>query len=523
MRSPQSDPRAAVAAASDRWLADGARTGSARADDVFGSPPPALDVMTLIRIVLRQWMIVLALLALTATAAYEVHRRTDPVFEADGSVVLVGGGPPEEGPVAGSVIADVVQGEAFRARLQAGTTATYAVQADGDLLEVTTIADAEGEAVRLAEDVLTAIDDEVELRQKALGLAEEERVGLEVTGPPTVGVVAGPDERPRYAASGSAVLSSPGIGANLFGSSQFSGRLVEEIMEGDPARAQIRQRGGYGFDLDVDRRGPLLTVTTTGPSAGAAIETFDHVATVMDEELEGRQRAIGVPKGNRTRAYVLVAPVSAENRTKTLSRGLVGVLALGVAAAVAAAVAAESIKSGLRRRGNERQPAPVPAVNSPPLVGRSAVAEPPRRSIEHPPSRAAPEAQEPPTGRSAGQTFPDRFHTPASGGRDRLSPPSAATNGDPPATATRPYGHQSHASHAEPWPPRSRAGQAAPGHEGWDRDPVASVRDWLSQRLLDAATSGTDADADAGGPSGAPAVPDRWRQSAGTDAPPSGS
>lgn len=341
-----------------------------------------MDVLTILSTLVRRWLIVVAVLTLTAVAIAGIVVRTEPTYEMRGSFLATervvgepGGVQPdpefageaeEDGSAGGDVpavlnlvlIAEAVQdGEVVEEVHAQGGAADFQVQVDGELLRVLATDSDRATVVPTVTGVLAAIEDEVAAVQAEAGVPEGRQAVVERVAVPSDASVRGergPDDAVEYSASGSVRVVGPGVGGyNPYAQSGFTVRVLEEVLAGEAARARVADAGGTGeYSIEQEDRdtAPIVYLAATGASAEEAERTFTAAREVASEELGARQAALGAPEGARVGLFELSVPSRAQEISSGLARPLITVAGLGAAAAVGLALLTDNLLYGLRRR-----------------------------------------------------------------------------------------------------------------------------------------------------------------------------
>lgn len=324
-----------------------------------------MDVTAVLRVIVRRWKVVVAVLILTALAAFVVSTRVEPEYQAN-AVVLLAGSQQADDVVANSqlaspaIIAEVVQGDAVRSRLDSSVPYTVEVVGEGSILRVTASAPDDDDAiVDTVNEVMGAIESQVDQRQADAGVPAELRVRtqiLAVPGATRAETIEDSDgsTSTRYSTSGSILLSAPDVGAaNSYGPNEFTLRVLQARSQSPEVATMLRERGAtasYAVGFQNRDPAPLLELEVTGTTSDEVINTLQLLITMLQEELDQRQAAGGVTSEARTSVEELSVPSVAARSSSTLLRPLVAIGGLGFAAALALAIFTESMSQSWSRR-----------------------------------------------------------------------------------------------------------------------------------------------------------------------------
>jgi len=134
-----------------------------------------MDLLTALKILIRQWPVVLAGLVLTVIGVRQVGPMVEPTYEAKGTVLLLSPGADANpyldfGPnleVAADALMVVVQSPAGTARLEAagGAGGFELERVSGPLIDISASAPSEDEATRTVALVVAALQAELETKQ----------------------------------------------------------------------------------------------------------------------------------------------------------------------------------------------------------------------------------------------------------------------------------------------------------------------------------------------------------------------
>jgi hypothetical protein len=324
---------------------------------------PTLDILTVLRTILRRWLVVVPIVLATAAIASSVGGSIKPEYGMSGTVLLVGDGTvgptdAESAPVVTApVLAELLRSpSATRRMFDAGATVPYTVEVDPvtSIVRVTA-AGRDGSAnVRTVEIVLERLDDELALVEETAELPEGRRAQVKVLVSP-----GGQPGGGLPSASGSAFLIPAGARQpNPYPPDSYTTRILTETLLSAESRRRISDRAGgvAEFELTAQPRdtAPILTITARGLDVGVTEATYEAVIATADSVLSERQASAGVEPKSRTRIVPLNSPAGATETSGTVVKSVATVVGLGLIVAATAAILTESFVVGRRKRREER-------------------------------------------------------------------------------------------------------------------------------------------------------------------------
>lgn len=146
-----------------------------------------MDIITLLRILFRRWIVLVPLLALTVGSAYMVMRRVDPAYEAKASVLFLPSSLSQEDPsnpfqqisqaietTAQAIALVLTDGDVART-LASNERGTYTItpEKDSPIIHIRVTADQPEWALATLDGVLTDVDSELRTRQARVGSPEK--------------------------------------------------------------------------------------------------------------------------------------------------------------------------------------------------------------------------------------------------------------------------------------------------------------------------------------------------------------
>lgn len=320
-----------------------------------------MDILDIVRTLLRRWYVVVPVLVATAAFAFVVVRSVDAQYEAAGSFLLTNAsmmGESGEGDISLDVMLQMVQwGEVRRRVVEKGGTAK--ITTDDTVQEVIRVqaeGESEQEAVETVQLALEELRREVADRQAQAGVPADERGATEVLAAPTSAQERTGDgtEGSTYVALGLLHLSAPGEQfENPYAAAPASTvRILEEVITGPQVQEDLSGAHGpmsYQVTFVPRDAAPILNLTVQSPSPDRSLDAFEAVGERLDKELEARQGQAGVPERAMLTLQPLAEPDGATLLGSEARRPLITVLVVGVVTAVSLAVLVEGLASGSRR------------------------------------------------------------------------------------------------------------------------------------------------------------------------------
>ena len=130
-------------------------------------------------------------------------------------------------------------------------------------------------------------------------------------------------------------------------------RAVQLSLSSTEAKAAIKAEGlSTKYNIVVENRTPLMTITASSGSPTNAVDTLNGVIDRINEELETRQSDINAPSDQRITANVLSQDTAAKGDFGGRSKARAAILAAGALAAIGVSLLLEGVKL-VRRRRNE--------------------------------------------------------------------------------------------------------------------------------------------------------------------------
>jgi len=342
-----------------------------------------MDLISLLRIMGKWWLVVAPIGILTVISAVLVNRAVEPIYEASGAVVVTpptftASAPTFDGLDLGELAAAVRQDEALDALREADELADFTIvdAADG-LVQVISTGTTEAAASSTADLVATLLIQELDAVQEDLDIEEAARVRpRRINEQAAVQEDAGVDGTQQFVANVGILLEENAVEVqNPYGATPQTGRLLQVAALSSEGTQRVSNLASeaVAFDIyqDWQDRAPILEVLTYGPNPESTMEGFDAVTQTLSEVLDERQERAGVPPRQRVQIEVIAAPGVARDVSPPVNRAGAVTIALGLLIAAGAALASEAIAHRRRSRRLASQhigddpaqmlwPAPVP-------------------------------------------------------------------------------------------------------------------------------------------------------------------
>jgi hypothetical protein len=320
-----------------------------------------MDLVELLKVLVRQWWVAFPILVLAATVALLVEREAPDLYAASGSVVISEASvDPSQNPTLLTrpplVARELRLSDEFETAALADETAELTVEVidpDGLEIEVT------GAPETQMEESATALADwaaeRVAETQEEAGVPEAERINAELQRVDLVPTGGATETEQTFTATATVLFDDPMADVtNPLAADLSTARLLQVSAMSDAGRQAVFARTDGQVDYEVSQdsndRAPILEIATYASSESRAVSTFGDVVDVLAEDFDARQDSAGVRTAERLSLDVLAAPQRARDVSPPVSRPVVVVLALGVLSALLAAVLFENVRSR-RHRG----------------------------------------------------------------------------------------------------------------------------------------------------------------------------
>lgn len=339
-----------------------------------------MDVVEIVRVLARRWYIVVLGLALAVAGAWSLSQSAPVEYEAQTSFAVIEI-PQARVAVTSTVLAELVQDANVRGRIRDnGPTAYYEVVAEPEtgLLRIVATSPDGQDAVRTVNQVLNALDRELQTRQEDQAAAEIRDASIQVlnrAGFPQE--IPGEQDAPStFRAVGTAQLVGVEEASSQLGRDDVRALLVDRL-EGGAVLESIEQQLGEDFvyEVEIQEDGPGMSITSTGPGEQGVLTMARLVVDEAAAQMADIQETIGTgqPRYDLQR---VVEPYLSEVNDRGSLRVLVAVLGLGLVATAALAVGLDTF---LRRRSD--------SAGQPPTSGRPHDRDQPEQRDEEPSAR----------------------------------------------------------------------------------------------------------------------------------------
>lgn len=320
-----------------------------------------MDLLSIIGILLRRWFVVVPVLVLTVLAAWHVHSRVPPQYEASGWVLLET--PNLDATDDAMPELDIVaMGDDLAADPDGLPTGTRFVVQAGETpgrYVVSVAADSADAAETTATRVVDHISDRVRQIQEEAAVEEESRLHVRLVTP---SIVPTPEADGSFSAQAAMEVRNPAMAIeNPYGANAGTGRILEVAANGDSGMQNFLRRvdGNVGYAVSQASRdsAALLQVATFGSDRESVLGAFEVVRDILDEDLGARQERAGVPESQRITVETFDPPLRVEDVGPPVDRATAAVLLLGGLAALGLGIAADSLL-GRRRSADVSTPPP---------------------------------------------------------------------------------------------------------------------------------------------------------------------
>lgn len=332
-----------------------------------------MDLLSVLRILARRWLIFIPALVLTAVTAGVLSTVESATYGASGSVLIVPGATLGEGadvgtadpllqPTAALLGGALAEAERIDAEEELasdrddGVAVSVATRPDYPLLDITATGPTADAVLTEAKAAAAAAEVTLTDLQRAGALEITQAVAVRQVAVPRTAVSV--DGEHFSATATVMVVAERRLRFHEVG---FVAAFLKEKMLDDQVRADLRQRGA-GAEIAVSRSegmDALLRITATGPRPDGVLRTSQMAIDKVSELLDEAQAARGVPDPFRSDVEVLAYPREAEVLESNTMRIVLAVVALGVLASVGAALMVDGIMTS--RLGRGRSSTSVPA------------------------------------------------------------------------------------------------------------------------------------------------------------------
>ena len=328
-----------------------------------------MDLVDLLKVVLRHWPVAVGILLIAGAGAFALHHQTPREYEASGILQLV---PPELESMRSPERLVDLPGRVAALREEYGNTGGNGPTVEIRLIDAITaqvaISERSREVESQARDIVQQLAGEIQEVQEQAAIPPEERLVARTGVLPPEETVDG-DEPFEQRTLARLILDTPGLDqTNPYRPDDDTSRLLEIAVESDAGRELIEARTdseGFAFDVSPGGAPGIIEVGTHAADPQGVFDGFEVVTDALREELEARQDRADVPTTRRLLLEVVAAPEVARDVTGPVSRAVAGVVALGLIGAAAGAVLMDRRRSGqhARRQDSELGPEHQPPID----------------------------------------------------------------------------------------------------------------------------------------------------------------
>lgn len=341
---------------------------------------PGLDFLTIARIALRRWAVVIPVLILTGVSIFVIADRVEPEYGATGSVLVQRVVEQDESSlmqpltVNNFVVAEVLESDEVMEELQSqGLPVQYDVTAEenGGIMSIEAVGQAPDGLVGTVAALLARAEAELTQRQEVAGDSANPDA-FRVLSTPSVAVaesftIATPESPAlvRYVARGSAVIATLSVGTNPYRADSYTTRVLTEATRGSAFLEPLMGANSTTtFELGADPRdpAPIIAIEVTGSRPADVTDLYGSVEDSLGQRLLALQDEAGVAPSSRLELRTLATPFGAELLSTNLARPVVAIGGLGFLAAITLALA---LDPWLLRRKQRRVDAKARTVQEP--------------------------------------------------------------------------------------------------------------------------------------------------------------
>ena len=326
-----------------------------------------MDLLTVIRVVIRRWYVVAPLMLATVVAGIALDATIPGQYRTTGSLLITDpalnpDGPPDPERLIDEVIDEVADGDGLEQRLTDGTEISISPIGNATI-EAAAVSDSATAAERNVDRLLSSLKDRMATIQQ-----DEDRWGPDLrVQDMTPIVVAEPVADGRFQASGALMVIDTTEGTtNPYAAAGTTARLLEVGANSDASQLRLSESAGASVGVRVTSNphdaAPILDVEIQADDPAAALAAFDAVHQMLDDDLAERQQRAQVPTSRQLTVQALAAPQRVIDESPPVNRLVVVVLGLGALAAIGLAVVVEAIA---RRRALARLETTLPSWPSP--------------------------------------------------------------------------------------------------------------------------------------------------------------
>jgi hypothetical protein len=309
-----------------------------------------MDIITLLKIMRRRWLVVVPVLVVAATAGALLVGRERTQYTATGTVLLMvnsqtartAGGNDEVAPSLASVaLASALQRPPVRDELTArNLTSDYDAVADPEAAVVTVSVTGDD-----AQDVLDTAHVLAEMAPAVLGQVTGSEaassVRVDVLGAPVLADVTFDPTTGKYSVDVTLAVASTGTVGNPFppsGSTMVTLAELARRLDVLEAVRDVVPSGEYNVSDSSRSTAPILAITTLADQAADVPRAWSIVVDQLESRLAQLQTDAGVPVDEQTVLTTLVPPQEVLRTSSSIVRPAAAVGLLGISAACGAAI-----------------------------------------------------------------------------------------------------------------------------------------------------------------------------------------
>jgi hypothetical protein len=321
-----------------------------------------MDFLTLLRIMLRRWIVVVPVLVVTAAAVVSLSDRSETQYSTSGSELLVTATDTVGSnlsaaiapDVAGPILTAALNGAPGRQLLaERDLSSNYTVQLDpsNTVLTATVTGNDRSDVLETGQAVL---DEAPNVLGDVVGPQRAESVRLLSFGGPRnddIVTIEGNEELVI-----SLVVVPAGSVNNPFPPNASTVRTVTALAQRPEVAEAVQSAAGRGVAYSVSAvprdTAPIINVLVSAAVPGTLPLAYDALVSALDAQLAELQSDVGVAEGNRTVLASLVPPAGVQVSSSSVVRSAAGVAILGLGIACVLAVALDAWAIRRRRRIN---------------------------------------------------------------------------------------------------------------------------------------------------------------------------
>lgn len=339
-----------------------------------------MDVNSLLKVMVRRWVVVLPVLVVTAAITATLMGNSVTRYSTDGSELLVTATESESGSavlsafspaVAGPIVTAALNGALGRQLLaERDLNSSYTVELDESSTVLTAVVtgDDPSDVLETGQVLLEGAPD---LLREVVGEQSASAVRLLALGTPLPTDIVTSEGQPQLEVSLVVVPDEESETSNPFAPNPSTVRTITDLARRPEVADAVRSAAGTDVEYEVNAApslsagaprdsAPILNVLVTAPVEGELPRVYDALIAALGEQLDALQQDAGVPENNRTVITSLVPPTDAQISSSSIVRSAAAVALLGLGVACALAVAVDTGENRRRQRaGAATEPGPT--------------------------------------------------------------------------------------------------------------------------------------------------------------------